>query len=150
MAMVAAAQLSLEPHGAAAPPAKGSQFSVTAAEGQPLAVSLDEYKMSGKDLGEGAFGKVKLARSETTGHQVAVKIIKRNRINARAEELLVREVRHHGKLRHDNIVRLHTWIKTPSKYYLVMEYCPDGDLLNYLNTRAARWRTARRAASSAG
>ena len=137
MAAVAAAQLSLSPHGAAAAPAEGSQFVVTASEGQPLAVSLDEYKMEGKDLGEGAFGKVKLARSKTTGHQVAVKIIKRNKINARAEELLVREVRHHGKLRHDNIVRLHTWIKTPSKYYLVMEYCPDGDLLNFLNTSGA-------------
>ena len=43
-------------------------------------------------LGEGAFGKVRLARSDATGHVVAVKVIKRDRINARAEELLRREV----------------------------------------------------------
>ena len=27
------------------------------------------------------------------------------------------------QLRHENIVRLHTFIMTPNKYYLVMEYC---------------------------
>ena len=36
-------------------------------------------------------------------------MIKRDRINARAEELLRREVQHHERLRHPNIVRLYTW-----------------------------------------
>jgi serine/threonine protein kinase len=119
-------------------------------------------------LGEGAFGKVKLAKSDVTGHVVAVKVIKRDRINARAEELLRREVKHsylpyiapvsplrlrrevkrhdrlhnspiapqvkhHERLRHPNIVRLYTWIKSPAKYYLVMECCGEGDLLKHLN-----------------
>jgi serine/threonine protein kinase len=84
-------------------------------------------------LGEGAFGKVRLARSEATGHEVAVKVVKRDRINARAEELLRREVKHHERLRHPNIVRLYTWIKSPAKYYLVMECCGEGDLLKHLN-----------------
>ena len=44
-------------------------------------------------------------------------MIKRDRINARAEELLRREVQHHERLRHPNIVRLYTWIKSPAKYY---------------------------------
>jgi serine/threonine protein kinase len=64
---------------------------------------------------------------------VAVKVIKRDRINARAEELLRREVKHHERLRHPNIVRLYTWIKSPAKYYLVMECCGEGDLLKHLN-----------------
>ena len=38
-------------------------------------------------LGEGAFGKVKLAKSDVTGHVVAVKVIKRDRINARHSHL---------------------------------------------------------------
>ena len=48
-------------------------------------------------LGEGAFAKVRLATSESTGHAVAVKIIKRKKLNQRTEELLQREVKHHEK-----------------------------------------------------
>jgi len=94
---------------------------------------LCEYRLTKRTLGEGAFAKVRLATSESTGHQVAVKIIKRKKLDERAEVLLNREVKHHEKLRHANIVRLHTWIQGPSKYYLVMEYCAGGDLLQYVN-----------------
>jgi serine/threonine protein kinase len=38
-----------------------------------------------------------------------------------------------SQLRHANIVRLHTFIMTPNKYYLVMEYCEGGDLLQFIN-----------------
>mmetsp|Transcript_37559 Transcript_37559/g.123945 ORF Transcript_37559/g.123945 Transcript_37559/m.123945 type:complete len:481 (-) Transcript_37559:28-1470(-) len=94
---------------------------------------LREYRLTKQSLGEGAFAKVRLATSESTGHQVAVKIIKRKKLDGRAELLLQREVKHHEKLRHVNIVRLHTWIKGPTKYYLVMEYCGRGDLLQFVN-----------------
>ena len=94
---------------------------------------LGDYKLEKQVLGEGAFGKVRLAVSSRTGHCVAVKIIKRKKLNERAEVLLLRERMHHEKLRHPNIVRLHTFIMTPNKYYLVMEYCEGGDLLQYLN-----------------
>ena len=30
-------------------------------------------------------------------------------------------------------MRLYTWIKTPSRYYLVMEMCTRGDLLKHLH-----------------
>ena len=107
----------------------------SAAEG--LLRELHEYHLTKHTLGEGAFAKVRLATSQNTGHQVAVKIIKRKKLDERAEMLLQREVQHHQTLRHENIVRLHTWIKGPTKYYLVMEYCPGGDLLQYVN-RAGR------------
>lgn len=86
---------------------------------------LGDYRLEKQVLGEGAFGKVRLATSCRTSHQVAVKVIKRKKLNERAEVLLQREVKHHEKLRHENIVRLHTFIMTPTKYYLVMEFC-DG------------------------
>jgi len=92
---------------------------------------LKEYKLEPTVLGEGAFGKVRLATG-SDGHQVAVKLIKRDKLAPRTEELLAREVKHHELLRHANIVRLYTWIKTPTKYFLVMEYCPRGDLLGHL------------------
>ena len=85
--------------------------------------NLGDYRLEKQVLGEGAFGKVRLATSARTGHRVAVKVIKVKKLNERAELLLQREVKHHEKLRHANIVRLHTFIMTPSKFYLVMEYC---------------------------
>lgn len=94
---------------------------------------MPDYRLEKQVLGEGAFGKVRLASSSRTGHKVAVKVIKRKKLNERAELLLKREVKHHEKLRHPNIVRLHTFIMTPTKYYLVMEYLRGGDLLHYIN-----------------
>ena len=102
----------------------------------PPPAPVMEYRLGGRVLGEGAFGKVRLATSIRTGHQVAVKIIKRKQMDERAELLLKREVDNHEKLRHTNIVRLHTWVRTPSKYYLVMEYCSLGDCLDYVNKAA--------------
>jgi len=94
---------------------------------------MPDYRLEKQVLGEGAFGKVRLASSSRTGHKVAVKVIKRKKLNERAELLLKREVKHHEKLRHPNIVRLHTFIMTPTKYYLVMEFLCGGDLLHFIN-----------------
>ena len=80
---------------------------------------------------------------------MAVKIIKRNRLQERAEVLLQREVQHHERLRHEHIVRLYTWIRTPSKYYLVMEVCPRGDLLKYINDVRRSVTTTRHSPSTA-
>ena len=98
---------------------------------QVMGTSLHDYKLEEQVLGEGGFGKVRLATNASTGHKVAVKIIKRDRLAARSEDLLAREVKHHELLRHEHIVRLYTWIKTPGKYYLVMELCTKGDLLKH-------------------
>jgi len=95
---------------------------------------LGDYRLEKQVLGEGAFGKVRLATSTRTSHRVAVKVIKRKKLNERAEVLLQRERKHHEKLRHRNIVRLHTFIMTPNKYYLVMEYCEGGDMLQFINS----------------
>jgi serine/threonine protein kinase len=103
-------------------------------DGEAYRALLHEYRMSSTTLGEGGFGKVRLATSSRTGHQVAVKIVRRKKLVERSELLLQREVEYHEKLRHPNIVRLFTWIKTPSRYYLVMEYCDRGDLLAYINS----------------
>ena len=108
-----------------------------ASEGhQPLMKELADYRLEKKVLGEGAFAKVRLATSESTGHAVAVKIIKRKKLNQRTEELLQREVKHHERLRHANIVRLRCSIMTPTKYYLVMEYCPR--MPRWLESRTSR------------
>jgi hypothetical protein len=130
LAAAASAALGIDPQAAATAAA-----AATGVDGQQqvLGTSLSDYQLESTVLGEGGFGKVRLATNRINGHQVAVKIIKRAKLKDRAELLLEREVKHHQTLRHANIVRLHTTIRTPSRYYLVMEVCPRGDLLAYLH-----------------
>ena len=128
LAVAAAAALNLETAAAAPQEASEPQSQV-----DEVRKRVHDYELQSEVLGEGAFGTVRLATSRTTGHKVAVKLIRRQKLERRAEELLAREVKHHELLRHENIVRLFTAIVTPSKYYLVMEYAPKGDLLGFIN-----------------
>lgn len=114
---------------------------------QTPSLQLNAYRVDNSRLiGEGGFATVKLATHRETGHQVAVKVIKRRRVDEKAEEAqLKREVKHQNLLRHVNIVRLHTWLTTPTAFLLVMEFCPNGDMLHYLQERHrlySRLRTA--------
>jgi len=116
-------------------PSKGV---VKPTEAEASAIQYREYSLGffHRTLGKGSFAVVKLAKHRITGHQVAVKIIKRQStgLAKQAEEaLLEREVKHQNLLRHQNVVRLHTWVTTPKEFLLVMEYCPKGDMLRYIN-----------------
>jgi len=42
------------------------------------------------------------------------------------------------KCRHQNIIRFYEFLETPNNYYLVMEYCKDGNLLKYLEKKGGR------------
>jgi serine/threonine protein kinase len=46
--------------------------------------------------------------------------------------MLDNEIEIHKSLDHDCIVKLHEVIKTAHNYYLVMEYCPHGNLNEYI------------------
>ena len=82
--------------------------------------SIDNSKQG--TLGEGSFATVKLA-TNPSGHKVAVKIIKRKKLDDSSEmEWLQREVKHQNLLRHDNIVRLHTWLTTPTRLAMVTQH----------------------------
>ena len=72
---------------------------IEGAAGGAIIRNLGDYRLEKVVLGEGAFGKVRLATSTRTSHRVAVKVIKRKKLNERAEILLQREVKHHEKVR---------------------------------------------------
>ena len=90
----------------------------------------------GKTIGQGAYGKVKLA-TNAAGHKMAVKIIDRNKLASRpaGSAQLAKEINAMKILRHKNVVRLHEVINTPAKIFLVMEYADSGDMLAYINSR---------------
>jgi serine/threonine protein kinase len=80
--------------------------------------------MLGKTIGEGTFGKVKLAMHIPTGEKVAVKILEKSRVKEAADVRRVnREIKILKKSRHSNIIQLYEVLDTPTTIYLIMENC---------------------------
>ncbi|KAH8670972.1 kinase-like domain-containing protein [Xylariales sp. PMI_506] len=85
-----------------------------------------------RTLGEGSFGKVKLAVHRSTGQQVALKIISRKKLISRDMVGRVeREIEYLQLLRHPHIIKLYTVIKTPTEIIMVLEYA-GGELFDYI------------------
>ncbi|KAI1851034.1 hypothetical protein JX265_004566 [Neoarthrinium moseri] len=92
---------------------------------------IDQYNIV-RTLGEGSFGKVKLAVHRSTGQQVALKIISRKKLISRDMVGRVeREIEYLQLLRHPHIIKLFTVIKTPTEIVMVLEYA-GGELFDYI------------------
>ncbi|CAE6479160.1 unnamed protein product [Rhizoctonia solani] len=92
---------------------------------------LGEYSII-KDIGEGTFGKVKLAVHTLTQAKVALKFISKERINALNMRTRVgREVSYLRLLRHPHIIKLYEIITTPTDIVMVIEYA-EGELFNFI------------------
>uniref|UniRef100_A0A7S1B3M6 non-specific serine/threonine protein kinase n=1 Tax=Corethron hystrix TaxID=216773 RepID=A0A7S1B3M6_9STRA len=90
----------------------------------------------GKNLGIGAFGKVKLATHAITGHKVAVKILNKAKIKQLSmEEKVQREINILHLCTHPHIIRLYEVIDTPTDIFLVIEYVSEGELFDYIVTK---------------
>ncbi|KAL4806180.1 kinase-like domain-containing protein [Aspergillus unguis] len=95
---------------------------------------LDQYQTV-KVLGEGSFGKVKLAIHQPSGRQVALKIISRRKLLSRDMIGRVeREIQYLQLLRHPHIIKLYTVISTKSDIVMVLEYA-ERELFDYLVKR---------------
>ncbi|KAJ3028054.1 UNVERIFIED_CONTAM: hypothetical protein HDU68_002570 [Siphonaria sp. JEL0065] len=81
----------------------------------------------GKTLGEGSFGKVKLATHSLTGQEVAVKVV--DKIHA---AVVAREIETWRHLHHPNIAQLYEVLTTESKIYMFTEYCAGGEAFDFL------------------
>ncbi|CAE7451255.1 KIN10 [Symbiodinium sp. CCMP2592] len=96
------------------------------------AKSIGHYIL-GKTIGEGTFGKVKLGTHILTGEKVAVKILEKERIVDVADvERVAREIHILKLVQHPHIIQLYEIIETPRQLYLIMEYCPGGELFDYI------------------
>ncbi|KAJ8121895.1 hypothetical protein ONZ43_g1771 [Nemania bipapillata] len=85
-----------------------------------------------KTLGEGSFGKVKLAVHISTGQEVALKIIARKKLISRDMVGRVeREIEYLQLLRHPHIIKLYSVIKTHNEIIMVLEYA-GGELFDYI------------------
>lgn len=107
--------------------------------------ALGEYIL-GQTLGEGEFGKVKMGWKKGIDVQVAVKIIRREKLSDSTRLAKVyREIAILRGLNHPNIVRLHEMVETERTIGIILEYASGGELFDYiLHHRYLRDQAARR------
>lgn len=85
-----------------------------------------------KTLGEGSFGKVKLAFHLTTGQRVALKIINRKTLaKSDMQGRIEREISYLRLLRHPHIIKLYDVIKSKDEIIMVMEFAGK-ELFDYI------------------
>lgn len=97
-------------------------------------------------LGEGEFGKVKLGVHKEWGEEVAVKLIKRDKVGTSDGQLQItgpskdpakmskveKEIRVLKDVRHPNIVRLYEVIESDRYIGIVLEYASGGELFDHI------------------
>ena len=84
-------------------------------------------------IGEGTFSKVKLGVNIITGQKVAIKILdKLKLIEEEGIERVLREIKISSELNHPNIIKIYKIIEEEKKYLVIMEYCEEGELFNYI------------------
>ena len=96
---------------------------------------LSDYQIK-ETIGKGTFSEVKLGINKITKEKVAIKILKKKKIVNNAEKIrLEREINILKKINHINLIKTHKINEDSDNYYIVMEYCENGELFNYIVDR---------------
>ena len=96
-----------------------------------------EYKIGNylikKTLGQGTFGKVKLGIYLPSQEKVAIKILEKDRIQEKDDEIrLKREFDMLALFNHPNVILVAEIFESSDSFYSVMEYCEGGELFNFI------------------
>ena len=83
-------------------------------------------------IGEGNFGKVKIAIFKLTGEKFAVKILNKKKIKEKMNNIFFNENEIIKKFNHINVIYVYQLIEQPDNYYIIMEYCSKGELFDYI------------------
>ena len=93
---------------------------------------INQYQLK-EMIGEGMFGKVKLAIHLITNEKVAIKIFDKGKIKSSKEsQYIEREISILKKLYHYNTIKLFNIIQNNDYIFLIQEYIPGKELLNYI------------------
>ena len=92
---------------------------------------INDYILK-EDIGQGNFGKVKLAINKLTNEEFAIKIINKKIMKIKMKNVIFKENEIITKFNHINVIYVYEIIETAEYYYIVMEYCKRGELFNYL------------------
>ncbi|CAD8146933.1 unnamed protein product [Paramecium octaurelia] len=95
---------------------------------------VDNYVLE-RSIGKGQFGEVFKGYNKQTNVDIAVKCVKRELLKGKFTELLENEIKVLRTCNNDNIIKLYDIKKTANNIYLIMEYCNEGDLSQYLKQK---------------
>ncbi|OHT09168.1 CAMK family protein kinase [Tritrichomonas foetus] len=96
---------------------------------------IGHYKIKGA-IGDGAFSEVKLCKHRLTNQFYACKIVPKSRLNSSSLETRFEiEIRINQQLHHPGIVQMIDLLCDEKNYYVIMEFCPNGDLFQYVVDR---------------
>ncbi|XP_026582286.1 sucrose non-fermenting protein kinase 1-like [Pseudonaja textilis] len=97
----------------------------------PHTKQVGDY-LVGKVINKGSFAKVMGGLHILTGEKVAIKVIDKKKAKQDSYVLknMKRESRIHQMIMHPNIVQLYETLETENSYYMVMELCLGGDLMD--------------------
>ena len=93
-----------------------------------------KYKPT-KLLGTGSFGSVYEAKNTIFQNIVAMKVINKDPNNELDEQEIRNEIDILKKLSHPNIVKIYEFYVSNSHYYIVTEFCRDGELFSYIKNK---------------
>nr|XP_006813004.1 PREDICTED: maternal embryonic leucine zipper kinase-like [Saccoglossus kowalevskii] len=79
----------------------------------------------------GGFAKVKLAIHILTGEKVAIKIMDKRSLGDDLPRVKT-EIKAMKELVHQHICRLYEVVETDHKIFMILEYCPGGELFDYI------------------
>lgn len=101
-------------------------------ESHPTESQVGDYALE-KEIGKGSFAQVYLAHHQASPQQlVAIKSVTRSKLSEKLLENLEGEISILKSMRHTNIVDLRDCIYTDEHIHLIMEFCPGGDLSQYI------------------
>ena len=93
-------------------------------------VNPEKIYIKTKELGSGAFGEVWLVKHKDLDRDFAMKIIKKRKNKSNDEKEILNEIEILKKLDHPKILKVVDFYSTLKKYYIITEYCPEGELFN--------------------
>lgn len=108
----------------------GSNSTVTTAKQHKLKQRFTVIRK----LGKGTYGKVQLAVNKQTGQEVAIKTIKKTKIeNEQDLQRVRREIQIMSSIEHPHIIHIFEVFENKDKIVLVMQYAPGGELYEYVS-----------------
>jgi len=111
--------------------------------GMPEGIRLNDHRRRLKNrfelckkLGQGTYGKVQLGINKETGQRVAIKTIKKSKIETEADLIRIRrEIQIMSSVQHPNIIHIYEVFENKEKMVLVMEIAAGGELYDYISDR---------------
>lgn len=87
-----------------------------------------------RKLGKGTYGKVQLAINKQTGQEVAIKTIKKSKIeNEQDLQRVRREIQIMSSIEHPHIIHIYEVFENRDKIVLVMQYAAGGELYEHVS-----------------